>query len=436
MTIAVTTLLDKPLKSTLNNTAKNHLNNYIKNYAEKEIDNLVTGIAKTLSPLKFNHCLTIPAYNESDHFIKSLINNLDNQIWSNTLIIVVINQPDTDNNIIQNQALWSTLIGLNFKSSNNDSANEHYITLNHSKSCSSIIALDFFSENRKLAKKKGVGLARKIGCDLACHFVYQKILVTDWLHTSDADTQLPNNYFEQTASITSIRTSAAVYDFAHTGEDNIVTQSTQLYEKSLHYYVEGLRFAHSIYAYHTLGSCIAINARSYILVRGFTKRAGGEDFYCLNKLAKIGDIKQLHGDNLIINARNSDRVPFGTGPAVEKILKNSDSISTLLTYNPIVFYLLKNLLVSFESLFNHKDNPYNWLERQPKEIKSALQEIHIDILFNHIKSQIKDKKSCIRHTHQWFDAFKTLKFIHVLEQHYPKVSLEKAENQLKAGFEA
>ncbi len=430
----VTILLDKPLKNTLINTAKNYINNYIKNYAEKDIEDLGRAISKTLSPLRLNHCLTIPAYNESDDFIKSLIKKLDNNLWSNTLIIVVINQPDTDNNIIQNQALWSTLIGLSFKSSNSDLGNEHFITLNHSKSCSSIIALDFFSEKRKLSNKKGVGLARKIGCDLACYFIYQKILLTNWLHTSDADTQLPNNYFEQTASISSTGISAAVYDFVHIGEDNLVTRSTQLYEKSLHYYVEGLRIANSIYAYHTLGSCIAIDTMSYILVRGFTKRAGGEDFYCLNKLAKIGDIKQLKGKKLIINARNSDRVPFGTGPAVEKILKNSDSLSTLMTYNPSTFYLLKKLLVSFDDLFNEKDSPFNWLDRQPKEIKNALQEIHIEILFKHITSQIKDKKSCLRHIHQWFDAFKTLKFIHALEQYYPKVNLEKAENQLKAGF--
>jgi hypothetical protein len=417
-----------------------HLNVYLKkylaNYAEKIVDELIKGIISNLHYGTYNHCLTIPVYNEFHTFIESLIAKLNDNVWSNTLIILVINQPDTDANTIKNQALWSTLTRLNFEPSMLDASKSYFLTLNHMQSCSSIVALDYFTENRRLPRKKGVGLARKIGCDLACQLVHQKILRTAWLHTSDADTQLPDDYFYQTTSSSSKEISAAVYDFTHTGEENSVTHATALYERLLHYYVEGLRFANSVYAYHTLGSCMAINTLSYVLVRGFTKRAGGEDFYCLNKLAKIGEIKQLKGDKLIISARNSNRVPFGTGPAVEKILKNSDSIATLITYNPIVFWLLKNLLLSFEDLFNDKDTPKKWLERQPKETKIALESLHVDLLFSHITSQIKDSKSCIKHIKHWFDAFKTLKFIHALEQSYPKMSLEKAESQLRAGFEA
>jgi hypothetical protein len=426
--------------SHLLNSNDRYLNGYLKkylaNYAETKVDDLIGGILANLHHHTFNHCLTIPAYNESHTFIESLIAKLNDDVWSNTLIILVINQPDTDANTTQNQELWSTLTTLNFEPSMLDASKSYFLTLNHMQSCSSIVALDCFTEERKLPRKKGVGLARKIGCDLACHLIHQKILRTAWLHTSDADTQLPDDYFYQTTSSSSKEISAAVYNFTHTGEENSITHATTLYERSLHYYVEGLRFAHSVYAYHTLGSCMAINTLAYVLVRGFTKRAGGEDFYCLNKLAKIGEIKQLRGDKLIINARNSNRVPFGTGPAVEKILQNSDSIATLTTYNPIIFWLLKNLLLSFEDLFNDKDIPKKWLKRQPKETRIALESLHIDLLLNHITSQIKDSKSCIRHIQHWFDAFKTLKFIHALEQYYPKVSLEKAENQLRAGFEA
>lgn len=421
------------------NHLSSYLNNYLNNYAEKKIDDLVGSISPSLNPHQFDHCLIIPAYNESHDFIESLITKLNNEVWSSVLIILVINQPDTDDNITQNKTLWSKLKALKFKNKNTEKlkfepSNHYFINLNHTESCSSIIALDFFTQERKLPRKKGVGLARKIGCDLACHLIQQEILRTDWLHTSDADTQLPDDYFHQTTSINSTGVSAAVYDFMHTGEDNLVTHSTQLYEKSLHYYVDGLRFANSIYAYHTLGSCIAVNSMAYIVVRGFTKRAGGEDFYCLNKLAKIGKIKQLKGSKLHIVARNSDRVPFGTGPAVEKILNNSESLTTFMTYNPIIFCLLKNLLLSFENLFNYKDMPHEWLEQQPQEIKIALQSLHISILFTHITSQIKGQQSCMKHIHDWFDAFKTLKFIHALEQHYPKVNLEIAKSQLKAGF--
>lgn len=421
------------------NHLTNYLEKYLKSYAEKKIDALVVSISASLHSHQFDHCLIIPIYNEPHDFIESLITKLNNKVWSSVLIILVINQPDTDDNITPNQEFWLKFKAFKIKNSHNEglnleSSNHHFLCLNHTESCSSIIALDFFTQERKLARKKGVGLARKIGCDLACHLIQQEILLTDWLHTSDADTQLPDDYFHQTTSINSTGVSAAVYDFIHTGEDNLITYSTQLYEKSLHYYVDGLRFANSIYAYHTLGSCIAINTMSYLVVRGFTKRAGGEDFYCLNKLAKIGKIKQLKGSKLHIASRNSDRVPFGTGPAVEKILKNSESLATFMTYNPIIFYRLKNLLLSFEDLYNYKELPQEWLEQQPQEIKTTLQRLHISILFDHITSQIKDQQSCMRHIHDWFDAFKTLKFIHMLEQTHPKVNLEIAKNQLKAGF--
>jgi hypothetical protein len=427
---------DNHLLDNNDNYISSSLKKYLMSYAEQKVDDLIEDIITSLHLRSFNHCLTIPVYNESHSFIELLIAKLNNGVWSSTLIILVINQPDTNADTTQNQALWSALTTLNFEPPMLAASKNYFLTLNHMQSCSSIVALDYFTENRRLPRKKGVGLARKIGCDLACHLVHQRILRTAWLHTSDADTQLPDDYFYQTTSSSSKEISAAVYDFTHTGEENSVTHATALYERSLHYYVEGLRFANSVYAYHTLGSCMAINTLSYVLVRGFTKRAGGEDFYCLNKLAKVGYIKQLKGDKLIINARSSDRVPFGTGPAVEKILKNSDSIATLITYNPIVFWLLKNLLLSFEDLFNDKDTPKKWLERQPKETKIALESLHVDRLFSHITSQIKDSRSCIKHIQHWFDAFKTLKFIHALEQSYPKMSLENAESQLRAGFEA
>jgi len=418
-------------------TQKNHLTNYLQRHAEPTIGNLGSLIATSFKHSKpFNHCLIIPAYNESHQFVNSLLLKLDSEKWEHTLIIIVVNQPDNDENIAPNTLFCQELQKQHLSNTLNKQAHrsdqESFFKLDHKSSSSSIILLDFFTEGRRLARKKGVGLARKIGCDLACLLIQQKILVSDWLHTSDADTSLPDNYFKQTSTLIQKNISAAIYDFAHLGEANKITQSTQLYEESISYYVDGLRYANSPYAYHTLGSCIAIKIKPYLLVRGFTKRAGGEDFYCLNKLAKVGAIKQLKGDKLIIATRSSDRVPFGTGPAVKQILEKEESQTTLLSYNPQVFFELKNLLLSFESLFSYKHNTDTWLAQQSKAAQKALQHLHINVLFDHIMLQISDQQLCINHIHQWFDAFKTLRFIHLLEPDYPKVNLQKAKNQLKA----
>ena len=46
------------------------------------------------------------------------------------------------------------------------------------------------------------------------------------------------------------------------------------------YYVAGLAMAGSGYAHHSLGSTIAVHAKSYAAVRGYPKRSAGEDFIC------------------------------------------------------------------------------------------------------------------------------------------------------------
>ena len=48
-----------------------------------------------------------------------------------------------------------------------------------------------------------------------------------------------------------------------------------------------MKYARSPYAFHTIGSTMAVSANHYAKVRGFPKREAGEDFYLLNKLAKV-----------------------------------------------------------------------------------------------------------------------------------------------------
>ena len=87
------------------------------------------------------------------------------------------------------------------------------------------------------------------------------------------------------------------------------------------YYVAGLAMAGSRYAHHSLGSTIAVHAKTYAAVRGYPKRSAGEDFYLLNKICKLAPVERLAGPALSIEARISARVPFGTGPALRRLLK-------------------------------------------------------------------------------------------------------------------
>jgi hypothetical protein len=136
------------------NYINSSLKKYLTSYAEQKVDDCIEDIIASLHPRTFNHCLTIPVYNESHTFIELLIAKFNNDIWSSTLIILVINQPDTDPDTTQNQALWSALTTLNFEPPTLAASKNYFLTLNHMQSCSTIVALDYFTEKRKLYIKK------------------------------------------------------------------------------------------------------------------------------------------------------------------------------------------------------------------------------------------------------------------------------------------
>jgi len=92
------------------------------------------------------------------------------------------------------------------------------------------------------------------------------------------------------------------------------------YEIFLRYWVLGLKYAKSPWAFHSIGSTIVTSTDSYLKVRGMNKREAGEDFYFLNKLAKIGSIDYIRDTCVFPSARSSSRVPFGTGKRIERFL--------------------------------------------------------------------------------------------------------------------
>ena len=120
-----------------------------------------------------------------------------------------------------------------------------------------------------------------------------------------------------------------------------------------------MKYARSPYAFHTIGSTMAVNAFHYAKVRGFPRRQAGEDFYLLNKLAKVGAIRQLSEEteceSIDIAARLSDRVPFGTGAATGKIMELEDPAREYLFYHPAVFGLLRGWLGSLGTFWQSSD---------------------------------------------------------------------------------
>ena len=149
---------------------------------------------------------------------------------------------------------------------------------------------------------------------------------------------LPNDYFDQTAALDPEGTGAAIYAFEHRFDPApAVAQAARLYEISLRYNVLGLAWAGSPYAYQSMGSCVVISGNSYAAVRGFPRKNAAEDFYVLNKLAKVGSIFRLTGSPILLEGRPSDRVPFGTGRAIRDLVSKKRGLANFRLFHPLVF---------------------------------------------------------------------------------------------------
>lgn len=377
------------------------LTKYLNNYAEDETQSL----ASFPKDIVFNQALVIPAYKESIAFISRFF--CSSLAQKNTLMICIINQPTTVENITQQHQLF-----------NQASSKGHLLwqtdnmkLLSIAETNSYLLLIDRYSQ--AIPIEQGVGLARKIGADIATYLIAKQQIKSPWLYSSDADAHLPENYFNTTNELTN-EVVAVIANFNHQSPDLRLHQANKAYEKALRYYVAGLRYAASHYAFFTIGSLVIVNVEAYAKVRGFPKKSAGEDFYLLNKIAKLGKVEFIEDCVIILDARNSDRVPFGTGPAVNKIMQLSNIDEDYYYYHPEVFEGLKLCLQKFSLLWQYRDNLILWYSKLPKPCVNALQSIGLD---KFIKNQLNASQDQFnKQTQVWFDAFKTLKFIHALRE--------------------
>jgi hypothetical protein len=383
---------------------------YLQRYAEPETAVIAPPHAQ------YDYVLAIPAFRET----AALLDQIDLLLTENprVLVILVINRPDTS----PAESSLLPLIRQRYQSPGEDTDAIYFAA----GAQSTLLVIDRFSPGRGIAAKQGVGLARKIACDIACRLIHAGIVQCCWIFCSDADVSWPPDYFTG-ARFASANCSALIYPFCHTSPALRDGNAIALYEFSLHYYVAGLRWAGSPYAWHTIGSTLAINYAHYARVRGFPRRSAGEDFYMLNKLAKTGAILTLNAPVLTIADRDSDRVPFGTGPACARIGGLSQPLEEYLLYHPECFNQLRLAQQLFLQLA-HSDHPLELWARLHSEGDRAftvvLDTMGFGDVIAHAMQHSNNASGFTRHLHNWFDGFRTLKFIHALrDDFYPSINL-------------
>jgi len=278
-----------------------------------------------------------------------------------------------------------------------------------------VLVLDRNSPGFRLPARQGVGLARRLGCDLAAHLKARGVFSGRLIGCSDGDATLPADYFARIEAASAEELSALVFPFRHepTGVET-VDLATARYDLSLRYYVLGLASAGSPYAFQTLGSTIAVDVDAYAKVRGFPRLRAGEDFYLLCKLAKVAPILRARGEPIRIAARRSARVPFGTGAAVAKL-----ETRPLTVYAPRSFALLGAWLRGLEVFSRVRDlgQARSALSDLSADERAALEAALADLGADQAlleASRNTPGSGLLRRLHTWFDGFRTLKLIHAL----------------------
>ena len=274
-------------------------------------------------------------------------------------------------------------------------------------------------------KSAGVGLARKVGMDVALQVFDYSISGKKIIVSLDADCLVEENYFfEIQHFFNQQKVFAAIVDFEHMlPEDEIRKLGILSYEIFLRHYIAGLLFAESPFAFHTIGSTVVCDHEAYIKIGGMNTKKAAEDFYFLQKLAKHYRINRITSTKVKPSARESWRVPFGTGRSITDFSSNRKDI---LVYDPEVYLVLKEWLIIFNS--DLLLNP-DFVLKKSKEIHPELYNFLVSRGFsNDWKKIIDNSKSSKQLDYQrknWFDAFETLKLLHHLrDSSFPMMNIK------------
>jgi len=164
-------------------------------------------------------------------------------------------------------------------------------------------------------KHHGIGYARKTIMDR----ISEVAGPGDIIVSLDADTVIPENYLRSLALNFRHHPDAAALSvpyFHRTPGDPAAARAILRYEIYMRHYFLNLSRIGSPYAFTALGSAMAVPVRAYRAIGGMTPKLSGEDFYFLQKLRKYGQVLLWNDEMVFPEARFSDRVFFGTGPAM------------------------------------------------------------------------------------------------------------------------
>lgn len=353
--------------------------------------------------------IVLPCHNEPD-LISSL--NALNKCKSHCSveIIVVINASENASTKIKQQNLKTYQEALVWS----ESAQTIYKSFH------------FILENELPKKHAGVGLARKIGMDEAVRMFESIDNQEGVILCFDADCNCKSNLLLEVFNFfkNNPESPGCSINFEHPLDgslDKQVYRAITYYELHLRYYVDALKYAGFPYAYHTIGSSMAVRSSAYQKQGGMNRRKAGEDFYFLHKVIPLGNFGEVNSTTIYPSPRASDRVPFGTGRAVGEWLSGAQD--EYKTYHHQIFEDLKVFINQIDSYFDlDSDSLQGHIIGLPKSVLDYLVSLDFDTKLREIKSQSTNLHTFRKRFFQWFDGFRVLKYVHFARDNfYPNI---------------
>lgn len=354
--------------------------------------------------------IVIPALAERDTLPRTLesLESCNPALLETTLILIVVNNRSAEH--VSPEAIAENRETLEWLSSS-----PHPVLR--------LTWIDASSPGNELSRKDGVGVARKIGMDRATAILHEQKTQHPLIVCLDADTLVESNYLDALDAYAKRDDAwAGVIRYAHRVEGASDEQSAIIsYELFLRYMEIGLRFARSPYAFHTIGSTIVCTPEAYAAVSGMNRKMAGEDFYFLQQLAKTGAVHRIDTTTVHPSARESWRVPFGTGKRVGRYLEGKDEEWRV--YHPESYRILRDWLTCVEGNLEATGEELIAMAGDiDAQLAVFLGQLEFSSNWEKLRSQSSRKDQLLIQTHSFFDGFQTLKLIHHLRDHgYPEV---------------
>ena len=343
--------------------------------------------------------IAIPAMDELD-FLPATLDALSNQNTNFPFeVYVCVNQPDVFWNIPEKRNICEN--------------NQKLLTILHTYKSLTLHILDYSSRGHGWKGKNfGVGFARKV--------LFERILSEcdskDIIVSLDADTLIRPAYLQSVADQfernSGINAMAVPYYHQLTGEDEIRDRVLLRYEIYMRNYAVNLLRIRSPYGFTALGSAIAMRADALRKIGNITPLQSGEDFYLVQKFCKMGGLSLFNTECVYPAGRYSDRVPFGTGPAMQTGANgvwNSYPIYHHSFFKPIheAYEKLRDL---YENRFPVTENDFLLFLQKDKDKPDIWQDI---------RNNVSDYLHFVKAFHQKADGLRILQYIRTKHRQQP-----------------